>query len=70
MINEGGYGADSYLGVERPLFGVSMAEKSPFWVTLKATGRPGHGSTPHDDNVLDRMVRAMHRIQPGSASRS
>ena len=42
---------------------VSVAEKSPFWVTLKATGRPGHGSAPHDDNVLDRMVRAMRRIQ-------
>src|SRR6185436_4073055 len=63
VINEGGYGADSYLGVERPLFGVSVAEKSPFWVTLKATGRPGHGSAPHDDNVLDRMVRAMRQIQ-------
>jgi acetylornithine deacetylase/succinyl-diaminopimelate desuccinylase-like protein len=62
-INEGGYGATSYLGVERPLFGVSMSEKSPLWLTLRATGRPGHGSAPHDDNVLDRMVRAMHRIQ-------
>ena len=64
VINEGGYGADSYLGVERPLFGVSMAEKSPLWLTLKATGRPGHGSAPHDDNVLDRMVRAMQH-DPG-----
>ena len=62
-INEGGYGATSYLGVERPLFGVSMSEKSPIWLTLRATGRPGHGSAPHDDNVLDRMVRAMSRIQ-------
>jgi acetylornithine deacetylase/succinyl-diaminopimelate desuccinylase-like protein len=63
VINEGGYGATSYLGVERPLFGVSMAEKSPLWLTLSATGRPGHGSAPHDDNVLDRLVRAMHRVQ-------
>jgi len=62
-INEGGYGATAYLGVERPLFGVSMSEKSPLWLTLRATGRPGHGSAPHDDNVLDRMVRAMGRIQ-------
>lgn len=62
-INEGGYGATGYLGVERPLFGVSMAEKSPLWLTLRATGRPGHGSAPHDDNVLDRLVRAMQRIQ-------
>ena len=63
VINEGGYGAQTYLGVERPLFGISMAEKSPLWLTLKATGRPGHGSTPHEDNVVDRMVRVMHRIQ-------
>jgi acetylornithine deacetylase/succinyl-diaminopimelate desuccinylase-like protein len=63
VINEGGYGAEAYLGSERPLFGVSMAEKSPLWLTLRATGKPGHGSAPHDDNVLDRMVRAMHRIQ-------
>jgi acetylornithine deacetylase/succinyl-diaminopimelate desuccinylase-like protein len=63
VINEGGYGAEAYLGSERPLFGVSMAEKSPLWLTLRATGRPGHGSAPHDDNVLDRMVRVMHRVQ-------
>jgi acetylornithine deacetylase/succinyl-diaminopimelate desuccinylase-like protein len=63
VINEGGYGAETYLGVERPLFGVSMAEKSPLWLQLRATGRPGHGSAPHDDNCLDRIVRAMHRVQ-------
>jgi acetylornithine deacetylase/succinyl-diaminopimelate desuccinylase-like protein len=63
VINEGGYGAEAYLGSERPLFGVSTAEKSPLWLTLRATGKPGHGSAPHDDNVLDRMVRAMHRVQ-------
>ena len=63
VINEGGYGAETFLGVERPLFGISMAEKSPLWLTLTATGRPGHGSMPHDDNVLDRVVRAMQRIQ-------
>ncbi len=63
VINEGGYGAETYLGVERPIFGLSMAEKSPLWLTLKGVGRPGHGSAPHDDNILDRLVRAMERIQ-------
>jgi acetylornithine deacetylase/succinyl-diaminopimelate desuccinylase-like protein len=63
VINEGGYGSEAYLGVERPSFGLSMAEKSPLWLTLKSVGRPGHGSAPHDDNVVDRMVRAMQRIQ-------
>jgi acetylornithine deacetylase/succinyl-diaminopimelate desuccinylase-like protein len=32
-------------------------------VRLVAEGRPGHGSVPHDDNALDRLVRALHRIQ-------
>ena len=63
VLNEGGYGAQTYLGVERPLFGISMSEKGPLWLNLRATGRPGHGSTPHDDNVVDRMVRALHRVQ-------
>jgi acetylornithine deacetylase/succinyl-diaminopimelate desuccinylase-like protein len=63
VINEVGFGATSYLGVERPLFGISTAEKSPLWLKLHATGRPGHGSAPHEDNVLDRMVRAMRRVQ-------
>jgi acetylornithine deacetylase/succinyl-diaminopimelate desuccinylase-like protein len=70
VINEGGYGSSSYLGVERPLFGLSMAEKSPLWLTLKAKGTPGHGATPHDDNVLDRIVRAMQRVSPGNAAGS
>jgi acetylornithine deacetylase/succinyl-diaminopimelate desuccinylase-like protein len=63
VLNEGGYGAETFLGVERPIFGVSMAEKSPLWLQIRTTGRPGHGSAPHDDNCLDRIVRAMHRIQ-------
>ncbi|HEX5369450.1 MAG TPA: M20/M25/M40 family metallo-hydrolase [Dehalococcoidia bacterium] len=63
VINEGGYGATSFMGVERPAFGISMAEKSPLWLTLRAKGRPGHGSAPHEDNVLDRMVRAMSAVQ-------
>jgi acetylornithine deacetylase/succinyl-diaminopimelate desuccinylase-like protein len=63
VINEGGYGAQTYLGVERPMFGLSVAEKSPLWLTLHASGRPGHGSMPHDDNVVDRLVRAMQRVQ-------
>ncbi len=63
VINEGGYGSTSFMGVERPAFGISMAEKSPLWLTLRAKGRPGHGSAPHDDNVLDRMVRAMTAVQ-------
>jgi acetylornithine deacetylase/succinyl-diaminopimelate desuccinylase-like protein len=63
VINEGGGGTTELFGVQRPVFTVAVSEKGPFWVRLVAEGRPGHGSVPHDDNALDRLVRAMHRIQ-------
>ncbi|MQC17077.1 MAG: M20/M25/M40 family metallo-hydrolase [Chloroflexi bacterium] len=63
VINEGGGGSTEVLGVQRNTFNIGVAEKGPFWVTLRATGRPGHGSVPHDDNAADRLVRALHRLQ-------
>ena len=32
------------------------------WLTLRARGRPGHGSVPHEDNAADHLVRALHRV--------
>ena len=63
VINEGGTGSTEVFGVERPVFNIGVAEKGPFWLTLTAKGRPGHGSVPHDDNAADRLVRALQRIQ-------
>ena len=63
IINEGGGGSTEVFGVQRPVFTVSVSEKGPLWLKLTATGRPGHGSMPHDDNCLDRLVRALQRIQ-------
>ena len=63
VINEGGGGATEVLGVQRNTFNIGVAEKGPFWVTLRASGRPGHGSVPHDDNAADRLIRALYRIQ-------
>ena len=63
VINEGGGGVTELFGVERPVYTVAVAEKGPLWVRLVAEGRPGHASVPHDDNALDRLVRALHRIQ-------
>jgi acetylornithine deacetylase/succinyl-diaminopimelate desuccinylase-like protein len=62
LITEGGenrVGADG-----KPLyFGVQTAQKSPFWLTLRTTGRPGHGSRPIADSALNRMIRALDRIR-------
>lgn len=63
VINEGGWGTTEVMGVRRPAFNCAVSEKGPFWVKLTTEGRPGHGSVPHDNNALDRLVRALHRVQ-------
>ena len=63
VINEGGYGMTEMFGVKRPIFSCSVGEKGPLWLRLVAHGTPGHGSMPHDDNCLDRLVRALYKVQ-------
>jgi acetylornithine deacetylase/succinyl-diaminopimelate desuccinylase-like protein len=63
VINEGGWGSAEVFGVRRPAFNCSVSEKGPLWLKLTAEGRPGHGSVPHPDNALERLVRALNRIQ-------
>ncbi len=63
VINEGGGGTTELFGVQRPVYNVAVVEKGPLWLRLVAEGRPGHGSMPHDDNALDRLVRALYRVQ-------
>lgn len=63
VINEGGGGSTEVLGKQRNTFNIGVSEKGPLWLTLRAHGRPGHGSVPHEDNAADRLVRALHRIQ-------
>lgn len=63
VINEGGWGSAEIFGTRRPAFNCSVSEKGPHWLKLTAEGRPGHGSVPHPDNALDRLVRALQRVQ-------
>jgi acetylornithine deacetylase/succinyl-diaminopimelate desuccinylase-like protein len=44
-------------------FGLETGEKGPFWLTLRTTGQPGHGSRPIADSAVNRLVRALDRIQ-------
>ena len=62
-LNEGAYGWTRFGGIERPFFGFSPTEKNPLWLRLRAEGPPGHGSLPHNENALGRIVRALDRIQ-------
>ncbi|MFA7248782.1 MAG: M20/M25/M40 family metallo-hydrolase [Dehalococcoidia bacterium] len=62
VINEGGGASTEALGVERTTINIGVSEKGPLWLTLRAHGRPGHGSVPHDDNAADHLVRALNRV--------
>jgi acetylornithine deacetylase/succinyl-diaminopimelate desuccinylase-like protein len=63
VINEGGTGAAEVFGIQHPVFHVGVAEKGPLWLRLRAEGTPGHGSVPHSDSALERLVRALARVQ-------
>jgi acetylornithine deacetylase/succinyl-diaminopimelate desuccinylase-like protein len=43
----------------RSFYGVQTGEKGGFRFTLRASGRPGHGSLPHDDNCIVKLGRAL-----------
>lgn len=61
VINEFGFIAVGDDG-KANYYGASPAEKAPFWLKLTATGTPGHGSRPHPDSAVIRLIEALHRI--------
>ena len=63
VFNEGAYGFSSFMGKPTKLFGLGLSEKCPCWLRLKANGRPGHASVPHDDNAVVKLVKALARIE-------
>ena len=63
VLNEGAYGFAELLGVRRPVFNCAVGEKGPLWVRLRTHGVPGHGSVPHEDNCLDRLIRVLYKVQ-------
>ena len=61
VLNEGGFGVSEVIpGVST--FGVAVTEKAILWLRLTATGRPGHGSTPHDDQALEHLLAALAAV--------
>jgi acetylornithine deacetylase/succinyl-diaminopimelate desuccinylase-like protein len=62
VITEGGENLVDDAG--RPVYvGVETAEKGPFWLKLRTTGTPGHGSRPIADSAVNRLVRALERVR-------
>jgi acetylornithine deacetylase/succinyl-diaminopimelate desuccinylase-like protein len=59
--DEGSGGLKGVFG-PRVMFGVAVAEKRVQWLRLTATGEPGHGSMPHNNNANATLLNALHRI--------
>lgn len=61
VLNEGGYGLNDLVpGCQ--VFLVSTAEKGANRIKLTCKGSPGHGSAPHGDNAVEKLIRGLNRI--------
>jgi acetylornithine deacetylase/succinyl-diaminopimelate desuccinylase-like protein len=61
LLNEGSY-VQSGMIPDKLVALISPGEKGPCWFRLKRKGIPGHGSTPHDQNPLERLTAALSRL--------
>jgi acetylornithine deacetylase/succinyl-diaminopimelate desuccinylase-like protein len=59
-VNEvGGFSLD----VENTTFyPIGVAQKGVCWFDIVATGTPGHGAMPHDDQAIDHVCLAAHKL--------
>jgi acetylornithine deacetylase/succinyl-diaminopimelate desuccinylase-like protein len=60
-INEGGGNALEING--RRYYTVQTAEKGAARFRLRAKGKPGHGSVPHEDNAILKLVQMLSRLE-------
>jgi len=61
LLNEGG---DGTIGDDGKIqFAIEVTQKTPLWLKLTAVGKPGHGSTPPPASAVNRLIRALDRLQ-------
>ena len=60
LLNEGG---DGTIEDGRTQMGIEVTQKVPLWLRLISTGEPGHGSVPPVASSVNRLVRALDRLQ-------
>jgi acetylornithine deacetylase/succinyl-diaminopimelate desuccinylase-like protein len=46
----------------RVLYPIQVAEKGAVWMKLRATGRPGHGSMPRENNAVAKIGAAVAKL--------
>jgi acetylornithine deacetylase/succinyl-diaminopimelate desuccinylase-like protein len=68
VLDEGGMGSRDALAANKLVSGISVGDKVPVWLRLRAKGTAGHGSQPIPDNanmiLLDAIRNAM-TLPPG-----
>lgn len=60
VLNEGG---DGSVEDGRSRFGIEVTQKVPLWLRLVATDKPSHGAIPPVASSVNRLIRALYRIQ-------
>lgn len=44
------------------------AEKTPWWLVIKATGAPGHGAKLYDNSAMENLLKSIETIRRFRAS--
>jgi acetylornithine deacetylase/succinyl-diaminopimelate desuccinylase-like protein len=66
VLGEGGFGLSGIL--PRPIMPIVTGEKAPLRFRARATGTPGHGSMPPDDQAIRRLLSFVEAVSgPGRA---
>ncbi len=60
LLNEGG---DGTIEGGRKQVGIEVTQKVPLWLRLVSTGEPSHGSIPPVASSVNRLIRALDRLQ-------
>lgn len=66
LLNEGSYVQSGVIN-DRLIAMISPGEKGPCWLRLRRKGTPGHGSTPHNQNPLEKLTLAINRLMNAKA---
>lgn len=60
VVGEGGFGLSGIL--DRPIMPLVLGEKGPLGVRARATGTPGHGSMPPEDQAVRALARFVEDV--------